>query len=184
QYRLNHMAMDVTDAIVLPPLPADTKFTVSSELLQMLQNRGLFTGLPSEDPHHHLQNVVFVCKSVMGTQNLSLDVVGLRVFPLSLTSNTAVWLFELPPGTITSWAELQRVFLERYFPRSKKLKLKDQINNFEQLPGDSISTTWEQFTKCLRSIPNHKIVDDALVEIFYHALNKAYMLIPSWGAYF
>ncbi|MDV3181258.1 MAG: hypothetical protein Q8830_03575, partial [Candidatus Phytoplasma australasiaticum] len=74
---------------------------------------------------------MFVRNSVMGTQNLSLDAIGLRVFPLLLIGNVVVWLSKLPPGTITSWVELYRVFLERYFPRSKKLKLKDQINNFE-----------------------------------------------------
>lgn len=67
QYRLNPMPIDVTGVIVLPQLPADAKFSLSNGLLQMLQNHGLFIGLPSEDPHCHLQNVVFVCKSVMGT---------------------------------------------------------------------------------------------------------------------
>ena len=60
------MAMDVTGAIVLPSLSVNTKFTVSSGLLQTLQNHGLFAGLPTKDPHSHLQNVAFVCKSVMG----------------------------------------------------------------------------------------------------------------------
>lgn len=78
------MAIEVIRVIVLPPLMADTKFAVSSGLLQMLQNHGLFAGLPSEDPHSHLHNVAFVCKSEMGTQNLSMDIVGLRVFLLSL----------------------------------------------------------------------------------------------------
>ncbi|MDV3181336.1 MAG: hypothetical protein Q8830_04060, partial [Candidatus Phytoplasma australasiaticum] len=32
--------------------------------------------------------------------------------------------------------------------------------------------TWERFTKCLRMVPNHKIVDDALVKIFYRALDE------------
>jgi len=172
QYRLNPMAMDVTGSIVLPPLPPDTKFALTSGLLQMLNNRGLFAGLASEDPHRHLQNVVFVCKSAMGTPNISMDAIGLRVFPLSLTGNAAVWLSELPPGMITSWAELQQVFLEKYFPRAKKLKLKDQINNFHQLPGESIGATWERFTKYLRMVPDHKIVDDSLVEIFYRALDE------------
>src|ERR1051325_11511703 len=73
---------------------------------------------------------------------------------------------------ISSWAELQQVFLEKYFPKAKKLKLKGQINNFLQLPGESIGATWERFTKYLRMVPDHKIVDDSLVEIFYRALDE------------
>src|ERR1051325_8309141 len=73
---------------------------------------------------------------------------------------------------ISSWAELQQVFLEKYFPKAKKLKLKGQINNFLQLPRESIGATWERFTKYLRMVPDHKIVDDSLVEIFYRALDE------------
>lgn len=39
------------------------------------------------------------------------------------------------------------------------------------MPSDTISTTWERFIKCLRSVPDHKIVDDPLVEIFNQALD-------------
>ncbi|MDV3183326.1 MAG: hypothetical protein Q8866_02450, partial [Candidatus Phytoplasma australasiaticum] len=72
----------------------------------MLQNCGLFMDLPSEDPHIHLHNMTFVCKSVMGTQNLFMDVVGFHVFPLSFMGNAALWLSELSQSSITSWADL------------------------------------------------------------------------------
>lgn len=100
-----------------------------------------------------------------------MDTVQLCIFLLSLMG-TVVWLFELPQSSITSWADLYKAFLEMYFLRSKKIKLKGQINNFEQLPSDSISTMQERITICLRSIPDHKIVDDTLVEIVYCALDE------------
>ena len=62
---------------------------VTSSLIQMLTARGLFSGLPSEDPHAHI--AMAVCKSCVGRPDLDLDVIGLRVFPLSLTGEAAIW---------------------------------------------------------------------------------------------
>ena len=52
--------------------------------MQMLTARGLFSGLPSEDPHAHIAKVRAVCKSCKGRPDLDLDIIGLRVFPVSL----------------------------------------------------------------------------------------------------
>ena len=57
--------------------------------MQMLTARGLFSGLPS-DPHAHIAKVRTVCKSFVGRHDLDLDVIGLRVFPLSLTGEDAI----------------------------------------------------------------------------------------------
>lgn len=44
-------------------------------------------------------------------------------------------------------------------------------HNFSQIPGESISATWEQFVKYLRSVPGHIISHDSLVQIFYQELD-------------
>ena len=63
---------------------------VTSSLMQMLTARGLFSGLPSEDPHAHIAKVRAVCKSCVGRPYLNLDVSGLRLFPLSLTGEATI----------------------------------------------------------------------------------------------
>lgn len=92
----------------------------------------MFSSLPSEDPHIHLHNVVFICKSMIGHQNMSIDVVGLRIFLVSLSSEATLSLFELSRSSISTWVEMQKAFLERYFLKSKKLKLKDYINKLQE----------------------------------------------------
>ena len=69
---------------------------VISSLMQMLTTRGLFSGLPSEDPHAHIAKVRVVCKSCVGRHHLNLDIIGLRVFPLLLTGEAAIWFSKLP----------------------------------------------------------------------------------------
>ena len=48
--------------------------------MKMLTSSGLFSGLPSEDPHAHICNVRAVCKSCVGRPDLDLDVIGLEYF--------------------------------------------------------------------------------------------------------
>ena len=86
---------------------------VASSLMQMLTARGLFSRLSSEDPHAHIAKVRAVCKSCIGRPDLDLDVIRLRVFPLSLTGEVALWFTELPYNSIFTWNKLRDVFLAR-----------------------------------------------------------------------
>ena len=63
---------------------------VTSSLMQMLSARSLFSRLHSEDPHAHIAKVRAMSKSCVGRTDLDLDVIGLRVFPLSLTGEAAM----------------------------------------------------------------------------------------------
>ena len=69
---------------------------------------------------------------------MDLDVIGLRVFPLSLTGEAAILFTELPYNSIFTWNQLRDVFLARYYPVSKKLNHKDRVNNFVALPRESV----------------------------------------------
>ncbi|XP_049360697.1 uncharacterized protein LOC125825395 [Solanum verrucosum] len=61
--------------IVLPPLPPGDTFVVTNT---------------SEDLHSHMAKLRIVCKSCLRRPELDMDVIGLRVFLLSLTGDSAV----------------------------------------------------------------------------------------------
>ena len=87
-----------------------------------------------KDPHAHIAKIRVVCKSCVERPNLDLDVIGIRVFPLSLTGEAAIWFTELPYNSIFTWNKLRDIFLPRCYPVSKKLNHKDRVNNFVSLP--------------------------------------------------
>ena len=117
---------------------------------------------------------------------MNLDVIGLRVFPLSLTGEAAMWFTELPYNSIFTWNQLRDVFLACYYPVSKKFNHKDRVNNFVALPGESVSSSWDRFTSFLKIVPNHHIDDESLKEYFYRGQddnNKAVLDNIASGSY-
>ncbi|XP_049397425.1 uncharacterized protein LOC125861610 [Solanum stenotomum] len=96
-----------------------------------------------------------------------MDVRGLRVFPLSLIGDAAMWFTELLYDSIHTWDQLHRVFMAKYFPKFKKLNQNDKLNNFVALPGESVSNSWDRFTAFIRIVSNHRIDDESLKEYFY-----------------
>ena len=65
-YRGYDNIADSDGPLVLPPLPTGHTFEETSSLMQMLTARGLFSGLPSEDPHAHIAKVRQCVKVVWG----------------------------------------------------------------------------------------------------------------------
>ena len=140
---------------------------VTNSLMQILTARGLFPGLPSEDPHAHIAKVSEVFKSCVGRRDLNIDVIGLRVSPLSLTGKATISFTELPYTSIFTWNQLNDSFLACYYPVSKELNHKDVVKNFVALIGESISSSWDKITSFLQNVPNHPIDDESLKEYFY-----------------
>ena len=64
---------------------------------------------------------------------MDLDVIGLRVFPLSLTGEATIWFTELPYNSIFIQNQLRDVYLPRYYLVYKNHK--HGVNNFVALPG-------------------------------------------------
>ena len=98
---------------------------------------------------------------------MDVDVIELRVFPLSMIGEAAIWFPKIFYNSIFTWNQLRDISLARYHPVSKKLNYKDRVNNFVALPGESVSNSWDRFTSFLRSVPNHRIDDELLKEYFY-----------------
>uniref|UniRef100_M1DW17 Integrase core domain containing protein n=1 Tax=Solanum tuberosum TaxID=4113 RepID=M1DW17_SOLTU len=94
-YRVDYNIVESEGPIVVPHLPLGHTLVVTSSLMQMLTERGLFFRLALKDLHGYMAKLISVCKSCMGRPELDMDVIGVRVFPLSLTNDAAVWFSEL-----------------------------------------------------------------------------------------
>ncbi|KAM1179865.1 hypothetical protein ACFX2J_018851 [Malus domestica] len=64
-----------------------------------------FHGLSMEDPNKHLKEFEVVCSS-MTPMNVDGSILKMKAFPFSLLEKAKDWLYELAPGTVTSWETL------------------------------------------------------------------------------
>ncbi|KAM2926306.1 hypothetical protein FF1_043683 [Malus domestica] len=80
------------------PNKAD-EFELKSSLLHHIPK---FHGLSMEDPNKHLKEFEVVCSS-MTLVNVDGSILKMKAFPFSLLEKAKDWLYELAPGTVTSW---------------------------------------------------------------------------------
>ncbi|KAK4709887.1 hypothetical protein R3W88_004400 [Solanum pinnatisectum] len=85
--------------------------------------------------------VKFTITSTM-IQLLNLKAMRLGLFPLSLIGEETNWLNEMPNDSIRTWNDLKEGFLERFFPKSKEIQMKDEISTHKHLPGEAMSLNY------------------------------------------
>ncbi|XP_062173573.1 uncharacterized protein LOC133879039 [Alnus glutinosa] len=152
--------------ITFPTLDATTTFELKSGLIHLLPT---FYGLTGEDPHKHLKELHVVCTS-MKPAGVTEEQIKLRAFPFSLKDSAKDWLYYLPSGSITTWNEMKRLFLEKYFPASRASNIRKEICGVRQHNGESLHEYWERFKKLCASCPHHQISEQLLIQYFYEGL--------------
>ncbi|KAF7839401.1 hypothetical protein G2W53_007883 [Senna tora] len=162
-----HCAPQVNEAplcIATPTLQAPLE--LKSGLIHLLPK---FRWLMNEDPYQHLKESHVVCSS-MKPERVTEEQIKLRAFPFSLDGATKEWLFYLPAGSLTSWEEMMRLFLDRYFPSSRVINVRRDICGIKQKVTESLFDYWEQFKKLCASYPQHDTPEQSLLHYFYEGL--------------
>nr|XP_027067508.1 uncharacterized protein LOC113693131 [Coffea arabica] len=152
--------------ITFPSLNDNTSFELKFGLIHLLPS---FHGLPGEEPYKHLQEFDVVCNS-MKPPGITEEQIKMRAFPFSLKDSLNDWLYYLPPGSITTWDQLKKKFLDKYFPASRDTSLRKEICGIRQHPGESLYKYWERFKKLCIKCPQHQISEQLLIQYFYEGL--------------
>ncbi|XP_073061662.1 uncharacterized protein [Primulina eburnea] len=144
-------------------------FELKPALINMVQ-QNQFAGTATSDPHVHLRTFLEITDTVK-INNVSDDIIRLRLFPFSLRDQARGWLQLLPLGSITTWHELATKFLAKYFPPAKSAQFKIEISTFRQTEFEQLYEAWERYKELLRKCPNHGFEDWVQIELFYNGLN-------------
>ncbi|KAM2747053.1 hypothetical protein PS2_022576 [Malus domestica] len=139
------------------------EFKLKSSLLHHIPK---FQGMSMEDPNKHLKEFEVVCSSITPV-NVDGSILKMKAFPFSLLEKAKDWLYELAPGTVTSWESMKRAFLEKFFPTSRVILLRKRISGIQQQQGESFPTYYEHFKTLVASCPQHQMKKELLLQYFY-----------------
>ncbi|CAN6691849.1 unnamed protein product [Malus baccata var. baccata] len=142
------------------------EFELKSSLLHHIPK---FHGLSMEDPNKHLKEFEVVCSS-MTPVTIDGSILKMKAFPFSLMDKAKDWLYELAPGTVTSWESMKRAFLEKFFPTSRIILLRKKISGIQQSQGESFPSYYERFKSLVASCPQHQMKEELLLQYFYEGL--------------
>ncbi|CAN6557463.1 unnamed protein product [Malus baccata var. baccata] len=142
------------------------EFELKSSLLHHIPK---YHGLSMESPNKHLKEFEVVCSS-MTPINVDWNILMMKAFPFSLLEKAKDWLYELAPGTVTSWDSMKGVFLEKFFPTSRVILLRKQISGIQQNQGESFPAYYERFKSLVASCPQHQMKEELLIQYFYEGL--------------
>ncbi|CAN6544140.1 unnamed protein product [Malus baccata var. baccata] len=102
--------------------------------------------------------------------NVDGSILKMKAFPFSLMDKAKDWLYELAPGTVTSWESMKRAFLEKFFPTSRIILLRKKISGIHQEEYESFPTYYERFKSLVASCPQHQMKEEPLLQYFYEGL--------------
>ncbi|GJV67655.1 reverse transcriptase domain-containing protein [Tanacetum coccineum] len=100
------------------------------------------------------------------------EAVKLLIFPFSLCDEAKTWFNDLNEESITSWEQMGRAFINRFFPPSLFNRLLLEIRSFSQLVCESLTDAWLRLKSMLRKCHGHGLTKRAIIQIFYHDLDE------------
>ncbi|XP_058749720.1 uncharacterized protein LOC131622697 [Vicia villosa] len=154
---------------IVNPAITTNNFELKPSLLQLVQ-QNQFAGLATENPNQHLK-VFIQLADTLKANGATPEAIRLRLFPFSLRSKAHDWLDALLANSITTWEDLRRAFLARYFPPSKTVVLRNLITSFTKNQGESLFDAWERYKELLRACPHHVLEQWLIIHTFYIGLH-------------
>ncbi|GJY30718.1 reverse transcriptase domain-containing protein [Tanacetum coccineum] len=131
-----------------------------------------FDGYLRADPHDHIREFLAICNMFRYGKTQS-EAVKLMIFPLSLCDEAKFWFNELNEESITSWEQMRKAFINRFFPPSLFNRLLLEIRNFSQNICESLTEAWLRLKSMLRKCHGHGLTKGAIIQVFYHGLDES-----------
>ncbi|GJW33656.1 reverse transcriptase domain-containing protein [Tanacetum coccineum] len=151
-------------------LDVDDNFVINNTHLNMIRENK-FDCYPRADSHDHNREFLAICDMFRYGETQS-EVVKLLTFPFSLCDKAKTWFNELNEESITSWEQMRRDFINRFFPHSLFNCLLLKIRNFSQNVCESLTDAWLRLKSMIQKCHGHGLTKGAIIHIFYHGLDE------------
>ncbi|GJV62931.1 reverse transcriptase domain-containing protein [Tanacetum coccineum] len=167
------VALTPNSAIV--QIDVDDNFVINSTHLNMIwENK--FDAYLRADPHDHIREFLAICNMLRYGKTQS-EAVKLLIFPYSLFDKAKTWFNKLNEESITSWEQMRKAFINRFFPPSLFNRLLLEIRNFSQNICESLTDAWLRLKSMLQKCHGHSLTKGAIIQIFYDGLDEPTQVI-------
>nr|GEV70138.1 reverse transcriptase domain-containing protein [Tanacetum cinerariifolium] len=166
---LCHPTLNGQGGLIAPIAIQATNFRLKNDMIQHVQNSSQFHGLPGDDANKHLDKFLHVTQSIK-VNGVTDNALRLYLFPHSLTHHATAWFDHLPKNSITTFEQMAKMFVEKYFPPSMVTKLRNEITNFHQRPDESLFEGWEHYKLSIDRCHNHNMLPATQIDTFYNGL--------------
>lgn len=92
------------------------------------------------------------------------------MFLFSLAEDAEEWFYSLLVGSITTWEQMETIFLNKYFPASIYIRKRYDIMNFKQKEGESLGDAYKRFKRILVVCPAHNLDHTKQIQMFVNGL--------------
>ena len=131
-----------------------------------------FHGMENENPYTHIREFEEVCNTFKEGVT-DMDLMRLKVFPLTLKDKAKMWLNSLRLRSIRNWAKFQAEFLKKFFSTHRTNSLKRQIYTFAAHDNEKFYQCWERYLETINACPHHGFDTWMLVNHFYDGMSLA-----------
>lgn len=129
-----------------------------------------FTGDTNESIVEHVARYYSEAEDLANIENLKM-----KFFPNYLTKNAFTWFTALPPHSMCSWTQLERVSHEQFYIERSKINLKELASVRHKLTR-SIDDYLNMFrilkARCFSQVPEHELVELDAGDLYYSIRKK------------
>ena len=104
------------------------------------------------------------------------DYLFCKFFKYSLAGEASHRLKQLPPGSLSLWAEIKNAFLCHFFDEARAEDLRSKITTFTQEPTESFRSFWIRFKSYQGDCPHHGFNQVQLLNTFFRGITLAYQM--------
>ncbi|CAM8924481.1 unnamed protein product [Rhodiola kirilowii] len=137
----------------------------------VIHNLPKFSGRQGESATAHLQRLHGICNNLK-PYGVELEDFKLKAFYFSLIDAANDWFLSLPSGSIQTWDQMQRKFLNKYYPAGRAMQVRRQLQDLRQGPNETMYEYVEKFNTLEQSCCNLELPEKLLVEYMLNGLRK------------
>ncbi|CAM8981991.1 unnamed protein product [Rhodiola kirilowii] len=135
----------------------------------VVHNLPKFSGAHGESATTHLQRLHGICQNLK-PNGVNVEDFKLKAFYFYRVDSANDWFLSLPSGSIRTWAQMQKKFLDKYYPAGRAMQVRRELQDIRQGPNETMYDYLEKFNRLERSCCTLGLPEKLIIEYLIDGL--------------